>query len=60
MNKQHLTPRILNQAKHEIPQQVLSSDKARVRLGWQPAYALEQGLQETIGWYDAFLGETGA
>jgi CDP-glucose 4,6-dehydratase len=55
MGKRHVQPNILNRAKHEIPHQVLSADKARTQLGWQPQYTLEQGLTETIGWYESFL-----
>ncbi len=51
MHKQHLQPNVLIQAKHEIPQQLLISDKARERLSWTPRYSLEQGLHETIAWY---------
>jgi CDP-glucose 4,6-dehydratase len=57
MGKRHLQPRILDQARHEIPHQVLSADKARTRLGWQPQFTLEHGLQETLAWYDGFLQE---
>jgi CDP-glucose 4,6-dehydratase len=55
MNKRHLRPRILNQAKHEIPHQVLSAQKARTRLGWRPRYSLELGLTETVAWYARYL-----
>ena len=60
MGKRHLQPRILNSAKHEIPRQLLSSDKAHDRLGWQPRYSLEQGLLETINWYLGYLDEAAA
>jgi CDP-glucose 4,6-dehydratase len=60
MNKRHLQPRILNHAKHEIPNQVLVADKAHERLGWRPRYTLEQGLAETIAWYDGFQHEAAA
>jgi len=55
MDCQHLTPRILDQAKGEIRAQHLSAAKARGILGWQPQYNLERGLLETIDWYRAFL-----
>ena len=55
MGKRHLQPRILNYAKHEIPHQILRSDKAHQRLGWRPRYTLEQGLLETIDWYTGHL-----
>ncbi len=31
--------------------QALSWDKARQRLGWRPAYTLEQGVEDTVEWY---------
>jgi CDP-glucose 4,6-dehydratase len=55
MGKRHLQPRIMNDAKHEIPRQVLSSEKAHARLGWQPRYTLEDGLVETIDWYMSYV-----
>jgi len=60
MGKRHLQPQILNQAKHEIPHQVLLADKARQRLGWQPRYSLDEGLRETIDWYTGYLAELAA
>lgn len=53
--KQTLEPRILNEAKHEIPEQWLDCTRAHSRLGWQPRYTLDQGLKETIEWYSAWL-----
>jgi CDP-glucose 4,6-dehydratase len=55
MGKRHLQPRVLNHARHEIPHQVLVSDKSRRRLGWAPRYSLDQGLVETIDWYTGYL-----
>lgn len=46
-----LTPAILNEAKNEIQDQYLSSDRAHSLLGWKPQYTLEDGLRETIAWY---------
>jgi CDP-glucose 4,6-dehydratase len=43
--------KILNQAKYEIRNQYLSSQKAKKILGWKPRYTLEEGLKETIAWY---------
>ena len=51
-----LEPVVLNEAKHEIPHQSLLAGKARERLGWKPAFTLEQGLDRTIGWYRELLG----
>jgi CDP-glucose 4,6-dehydratase len=45
----------LNQAKGQIPNQVLDSSKARAELGWQPVYPLESGLRKTIEWYREYL-----
>ncbi|HLD06765.1 MAG TPA: GDP-mannose 4,6-dehydratase [Candidatus Nanoarchaeia archaeon] len=46
-----LEPHILNEAKAEITHQYLSSGKAKQILGWEPSYTIEEGLKETIGWY---------
>jgi CDP-glucose 4,6-dehydratase len=46
-----LVPDIRNTATAEIREQWLSSEKARRLLGWTPAFSLEQGLAETVGWY---------
>lgn len=51
-----LRPEILGEAVNEIPHQYLSAARAREVLGWNPAYTLEQGLEETIAWYREFLG----
>ena len=52
-----LEPIILNEAKNEIQDQYLCSDKAGQVLGWEPQYTLESGLTETIQWYrDFFAG----
>ncbi len=51
-----LRPVILNEARNEIQDQYLLSDKARQRLGWETQYNLEEGLSETIRWYADFLG----
>ena len=56
MRCEHLQPTILNSAKGEIRNQYLSSTKAERLLRWKPAYSLEQGLRETIQWYQDFFG----
>ncbi|HUW22034.1 MAG TPA: NAD-dependent epimerase/dehydratase family protein [Candidatus Bathyarchaeia archaeon] len=43
--------KIVNQAKAEIRDQYLSSQKAKKILGWRAKYNLERGLQKTIKWY---------
>lgn len=50
-----LAPIVENTARAEIRDQFLSAEKARTRLGWRPAYALDDGLRETIDWYRRFL-----
>lgn len=55
MGKSHLEPVVLNRAKNEIKHQYLSADKARKMLGWESKYPLEEGLKETIEWYENFL-----
>lgn len=51
----HLTPRVLNEAAAEIQAQLLDSKKAETLLHWSPLYTLEEGLQETVVWYEQFL-----
>ncbi len=46
-----LKPRILDTARHEIPEQSLDSTAAKRVLGWKPAYTLEEGLRKTFAWY---------
>jgi CDP-glucose 4,6-dehydratase len=50
-----LTPDVRNEATHEIRHQYLSAARARQRLGWQPAFSLDDGLGATIAWYRRFL-----
>jgi len=57
MGKSHLEPVVLNRANNEIKHQYLSADKARKMLGWESKYPLEEGLKETIEWYQNFLKE---
>jgi CDP-glucose 4,6-dehydratase len=57
MNREDLTPKILNMAKGEINHQYLSTQKAKNTLGWKPKYTLENGLAETIKWYQEFFEE---
>jgi len=54
----HLTPKILNEAKNEIPEQYLDCQKAKRMLGWKSRYRLEEGIGETLDWYrDYFLSQ---
>lgn len=54
-----LEPDVRNEASNEIRHQYLSAGKARRMLQWAPAWSLESGLVETIGWYREFLGPQG-
>jgi CDP-glucose 4,6-dehydratase len=60
MEREDVAPRILNEASNEIPNQYLSSMKARERLGWKPECSLEEGLRKTVAWYRDFLSERDA
>ena len=55
MNRQNLAPQILNQAAAEIKDQTLCSRKAENLLGWKPLYTLEEGLSETVKWYESYF-----
>ena len=55
MGRPDLEPIILNEAKAEIYDQYLDSTKAQIVLNWQPTYTFEEGLEETITWYEEFL-----
>jgi CDP-glucose 4,6-dehydratase len=50
-------PDIRDTASGEIPHQYLSAAKARSVLGWEPKYSVEEGLDATVAWYRAFLGQ---
>ena len=56
MKCSHLDPDIRNSAEGEIRSQYLSAAKARDILKWEPDFALQSGLDETIAWYHDFLG----
>lgn len=51
MGRMDLVPVVRNEATNEIPQQYLSSRKAKEVLKWRPSFGLEEGLKETIAWY---------
>ncbi len=57
MERRDLPPVILDQAKGEIRDQYLSSEKAQRVLAWQPQYDFRAGLEETVDWYVRFLDE---
>ena len=52
-----LEPVILNQAKAEIVEQTLSSEKAARLLNWKPQFTVEEGLAETVAWYKKYFDE---
>ena len=52
-----LDPVVLGKAPNEIPDQFLSSAKARSVLGWQPRYELRDGLERTYRWYQQHVRE---
>ncbi len=54
----HLQPIILNEAQNEIQEQDLCSRKAQEILNWQPRYSLENGLRQTISWYEHYLAKS--
>lgn len=57
VGRPELEPVILNQARAEIHDQTLSSEKAKRLLGWEPRYTVEEGLAETVAWYRAYLAK---
>lgn len=56
MNCEDVAPDIRNTAQGEIQSQYLSSEKAARVLDWRPEFALNEGLAETIGWYQEYFG----
>jgi len=53
--RKKITPKILNETKHEIRDQYLSIDKAKKVLRWKPCYDLAAGLKKTIEWYVGYF-----
>lgn len=56
MHCEHLEPDIRNQAHGEIPNQCVSSAKAKRVLGWSARYGRDEAMLETIAWYRAYFG----
>ena len=50
-----LEPDVRNQASNEIRDQYLDAAKARTRLGWAPAFTLNEGLRRTVDWYREYF-----
>ena len=50
-----LEPTVLGEARHEIPHQFLSAEKARRVLGWTPRYTVQTAMDETVEWYRSEL-----
>ena len=47
-------------APHEAGYLKLDSAKSMARLGWKPAYAIDEAIRKTIGWYrNYYAGNTG-
>ena len=53
----HLRPRVIGGTvpAGEIPHQYLSAAKAKVVLGWEAAWSMDEALAKTIAWYEAYL-----
>jgi CDP-glucose 4,6-dehydratase len=56
MGRTDLRPTILSEAVGEIQDQYLNCAKAQRVLGWVSRFTFEQGLAETIPWYQATVG----
>ena len=54
MGKSHLVPVILNEASNEIRNQYLDCSKARRLLNWEPHHDRQDGLRQTIAWYEQY------
>lgn len=55
--REDLEPDVRAEATNEIPEQYLSSDKARRLLDdWRPRFGIDQGLGATVAWYRELLG----
>jgi CDP-glucose 4,6-dehydratase len=55
----NIKPKILSleKIKNEIVSQYLDSTKAAERLGWRPAWSLQDALARTYRWYESYLAE---
>jgi CDP-glucose 4,6-dehydratase len=50
-----LVPLILDEVENEIKAQYLDSTKINTIIGWEPGYARETALRETMDWYGRYL-----
>jgi len=57
MDATHLKPIIQNNARNEIYEQSLCSEKAMELLSWNSKYGVCEGLKETINWYKNFFSK---
>jgi len=55
MGKLDIRINIQNKAEAEIKHQSLSSAKAKAIFNWKPLFTLEEGLAQTIKWYETYL-----
>jgi len=55
MGREDLKPEIRNEASNEIPEQWLSSEKAKKMLDWKAKFSIKEGLAETVEWYKELL-----
>jgi len=57
MNKPDHSVQVLNEARGEIKDQYLSSEKAAKLLGWHSAFGLDEALAETVTYYKTLLAD---
>jgi CDP-glucose 4,6-dehydratase len=50
-----IPPKVLGEAKNEIPVQCLDSAKAQKLLNWAPELGFEKGIELTVAWYKQAL-----
>jgi len=55
LHRVDLEPIILSQATAEIRDQYLDCSKAKRALGWSPKFTFQQGLEQTVHWYQGYL-----
>lgn len=60
MGRSDLVPLIQNTTSHEVTEQYLSAQKSREILGWSPQFDMEEGLSQTVAWYEKYFSSTGS